>query len=172
MRSSSGSKTENHSPPSRALVCTKSVTEVESVVGCRRDVRCWPSDGSGGTAVTDPAAPWPGSPLGWLEHHVPSVVSDLHGFQHGDGFSQLLNQIENWNSPPGSGSTPTGNTPDQPWSQPNFPVSGFDAGWQSHMIQTLASFEDSKGGPAQTSPIQPTSQGPDGFFAGATPNHG
>jgi hypothetical protein len=130
------------------------------------------SDGSGGTTVTDPAAPWPDSPLGWLEHHIPSVVSDLGGFWSDNGFSQLLNQIENWNPSFGSGSTPTGNTPDQPWSQPNFPVSGFDAGWQSHMIQTLASFEDSKGGPAQASPIQLTSQGPDGFFAGATPNHG
>jgi hypothetical protein len=106
------------------------------------------------------------------EHHIPSVVSDLGRFRSDDGFPLLLNQIENWNSPFGSGSTPTGNTPDQPWSQPNFPVSGFDAGWQSHMIQTLASSEDSKGGSAQTSPIQSNSQGLEGFFAGATPNHG
>jgi autotransporter passenger strand-loop-strand repeat protein len=130
------------------------------------------SDGSGGTTVIDPTTRWLDSPLGWLESHVPSVVSDLGWFRSDNGFSQLLNQIESWNSPFGSGSTPTPYTPDQPWAQPHFPISGFDAGWQSHMIQTLASFDDSKGGPPQASPIQPTSQGPEGFFAGATPNHG
>jgi hypothetical protein len=130
------------------------------------------SDGSGGTLVTDAAAAWPDSPLGWLEHHIPSFVSDPRGVRSDDGFSQLLNQIENWNSPFGSGSTPTGNTLDRSWSQPNFPTSGSNAGWQSHVIQILASFEGSKGEPAQTSPIQPTSQGLEGFFADATPNHG
>jgi hypothetical protein len=39
------------------------------------------------------------------------------------------------------------------------------------MIQTLASFEDNKGGPSQANPIQPTSQGLDGFLTGAMPNH-
>jgi autotransporter passenger strand-loop-strand repeat protein len=130
------------------------------------------SDGSGGTTVVDPSASWSDWPLGWLESHVPSVVSDLGWLRSDNGFSQLLNQIESWNSPFGSGSTPTGDTSNDPWVQPNFPVSGFDAGWQSHMIQTLASFEDSKGGPSQASPIQPINQGPDGFFAGATPRHG
>jgi hypothetical protein len=39
------------------------------------------SDGSGGTTVTAPAAAWPDSPLGWLDHHIPSVISDLGGFR-------------------------------------------------------------------------------------------
>jgi autotransporter passenger strand-loop-strand repeat protein len=136
------------------------------------DVFAVTSDGSGGTMVVDPSASWPDSPLEWLESHVPSVLSDLGWFRSDSAFSQLLHQIESWNSPFGLGSMPTVNAPDQPWSQPNFPGSGFDAGWQSHMIQTLASFEDSKGGPSQAGPIQPTGQGPDGFFAGATPHHG
>src|SRR6266849_3035498 len=42
MRGSPDSKTENHSLLSRGLACTKPVTQIESVVGCRRNVRCWP----------------------------------------------------------------------------------------------------------------------------------
>jgi hypothetical protein len=34
----------------------------------------------------------------------------------------------------------------------------FAAGWQSHLIQTLASFGDGKGGPSQGGPIQPNDQ--------------
>jgi hypothetical protein len=32
----------------------------------------------------------PDSPLGWLKQHVPSVVSDLQGSQHGNDFMQLI----------------------------------------------------------------------------------
>jgi Bacterial Ig-like domain len=123
------------------------------------------SDGSGGTTVTDPTTPttpWPDSPLGWLEQHVPSIVSDLQGFQHGNDFMQLIDQIESWNSPSGTGSTPTGNGP---WVQPKSLGSGFDAGWQSHMIQTLASFVDGKGGAPQESAIQLNDQSPQPYLA-------
>jgi hypothetical protein len=65
---------------------------------------------------------------------VESVVPDLEGLKTADGFQQLLNAIEGWGSP-GSGSMPLD--------------SGFAAGWQSHMLQTLASFGDGKGGPSQ-----------------------
>jgi autotransporter passenger strand-loop-strand repeat protein len=128
------------------------------------------SDGTGGTIVTDPTVPWRDSPLGWLEDHVPSLVSDLDGFQHGGGFPQLLDQIENWNSPTRSGSTPPGDSPNGPWSQPNFPVSGFDAGWQSHMVQTMASFGDSKGGPSQATPIQTNDQAQQDILAVTSPH--
>jgi hypothetical protein len=129
---------------------------------------------SGRATVIDPTIPstlWPDSPLGWLEHHVPSVVSDLAGFEHGNGFPQLLNQIENWNSAPGSGFSPTGNNLNPPWTQPIVPVAVFDAGWQSHMIQTMASFEGSKGGPPQAGPIQTNDQAAQVVLAGNTPYH-
>jgi len=37
----------------------------------------------------------PDSPLGWLKQHVPSVVSDLQGSQHGNDFMQLIDRVEN-----------------------------------------------------------------------------
>jgi autotransporter passenger strand-loop-strand repeat protein len=130
------------------------------------------SDGSGGTTVTDPTAAWPDSPFGWLQHHIPSVLSDPGGFRSDDGFSQLLNQIESWNSPFGSASTPTSHTPDQTWSHPNFPFSGFDAGWQSHMIQAMASFGENAGGLSQqSSSIQPPDQAFQGVLAGTNTHH-
>jgi hypothetical protein len=61
--------------------------------------------------------------------------------QFGDGGSFLnasSNQIESWNSSAGSGSTPTGQIPYKPVDSPNVPIPGYDAGWQSHMIQTMA----------------------------------
>jgi autotransporter passenger strand-loop-strand repeat protein len=129
------------------------------------------SNGSGGTTITDPTTPWPDSPLGWLEKYVPSVVSDLGGYRFDDGFSRLLNQIDNWSVSAGSESTPTGNSPNQPWAQPNFPASGLDAGWQSHMIQAMALFGDSKGGPPPGSPIQASDQAPQIVLAGTTTHH-
>jgi hypothetical protein len=71
-----------------------------------------------------------------LENTVESVVSDdLEGLQTASGFQQLLDRIEGW--APGSGSM----APDQ--------TSDHGAGWQSHIVQTLASFGDGKGGPSQ-----------------------
>ena len=84
----------------------------------------------------------------------------------------MLDQIENWNSPTRSGSTAPGDSPNGPWSQPNFPVSGFDAGWQSHMVQTMASFGDSKGGPQQDNLIQTNDQALQGILAVTTPHQG
>jgi hypothetical protein len=72
------------------------------------------SDGSGGTTITDPTAPWQDSPFGWLKDGVETVVSDLDGFSPGDGFSRLLNQIKSWDQPSGSGSTPPSHVPNEP----------------------------------------------------------
>jgi autotransporter passenger strand-loop-strand repeat protein len=129
------------------------------------------SDGHGGTLITDPPVVSGGtvvantssdsggtsgfastpSPFGlqWLENMVESVVSDLEGLKTTGGFQQLLNRIEGWGSP-GSGSMPL----DQTTDHSNFQVSGF-AGWQSHIVQTLASFGDGRGGLPQGGVIRP-----------------
>jgi hypothetical protein len=84
---------------------------------------------------------------------VESVVSDLEGLKTTSGFQQLLNRIENWRSP-GSGSMASDQTSDH------------GAGWQSHIVQTLASFGGGKGGPSQGSPIPPNEGGLQGYVAG------
>jgi hypothetical protein len=86
------------------------------------------------------------SPVQWLENFVDTVVSDLEGLKTVSGFDQLLQQIENRCSAPDSGSTPS--------DRSDFQIPGFAAGWQSHMIQTLASFVDGKSGPPQENVIQ------------------
>jgi hypothetical protein len=128
------------------------------------------SDGHGGTLITDPPVTSGGSVatdttpsndgLQWLENMVESVVSDLEGLKTTSGFQQLLNQIEGWGSP-GSGSMPLDQTSDHS----NFQVSGFATGWQSHMVQALASFGDRKGGPTQGGPIRPNDEGLQGYVA-------
>jgi hypothetical protein len=95
--------------------------------------------------------------LQWLEHMVESVVSDLEGLKTGGGFEQLLNEIEGWGSP-GSGSMPLHQTTDHS----NFQVSG----WQSHMVQTLASFGDGRGGPSQGGALLPNDEGLPAYVAG------
>jgi hypothetical protein len=139
------------------------------------------SDGHGGTLITDPPVTSGGSVttnpevgsggggfpdfastpsslgLQWFENMVESVVSDLEGLKTTSGFQQLLNRIEGWGSP-GSGSAPS----DQTSHHPNFQGSGF-AGWQSHIVQTLASFGDGKGGPSQGGPIPPNENGLQGY---------
>ena len=119
------------------------------------------SDSSRGT-ITDSATPWPDSSLQWLEQHVPSILAEFQGFQHGDGLTRLINQIENWNSPSNS-FTPTTNGPGE--------QSAFDAGWQSHMIQTMASFVDGKGGPSSGPLIQTNDQMPQIVLAGSAQSH-
>jgi hypothetical protein len=107
-------------------------------------------DGSGGTLVVDPpvngAAPWPDSPLQWLEQHVPSFLSDFRGFQQSDGLAQLIRQFEKRFSATDSGATLSGHS--------NSQISRFAEGWQSYIIQTMASFVDGKGGPLHESAIQ------------------
>ncbi len=125
------------------------------------------SDGHGDTLITDPPVTSGGSvtnteissggastpdfastpPLQWLENAVEAVVSDLEGLKGVSGFEQLLNRIEGWCSS-GSGSTPTDQTSDHA----SFQAAGFAGGWQSHLIQTLASFGDGKGGPCPRRP--------------------
>jgi len=144
------------------------------------------SDGHGGTLVTDPPvisggsvttnteigsgggsnpdiASTPSTDLGlqWLENMVESVVSDLEGLKTDGGFQQLLNRIEGWGSP-GSESMPL----DQMSDHSNFQVSGFAAGWQSHMVQTLASFGDGRGGPSQGGALLPNDEGLPAYVAG------
>ena len=60
----------------------------------------------------------------------------------------------------------------------NFRISGFAAGWESHMVPTLASFGDGKGGLTQGGLIPPNDQGLQGYIAGnslphtrSNPNH-
>jgi hypothetical protein len=65
------------------------------------------------------------------------VKSVVEGLNTDGGFQQLLNEIEGWGSP-GSGSMPL----DQTTDQSNFEVSGFAAGWQSHMVQTAGVTSD------------------------------
>ena len=48
---------------------------------------------------------------------------------------------------------------DQMSDHSNFQVSGFAAGWQSHMVQTLASFGDGRGGPSQGGALLPNDEG-------------
>jgi hypothetical protein len=140
------------------------------------------SDGHGGTLITDPpvvnggivatntssggggtsgfsSTPSPFD-LQWFENMVDSVVSDLEGFKTNGSFQQLLNRIEGW--APGSGSVPADQTSDHS----NFQVSGFATGWQTHIVQTLASFGDGKGGPSQGGPIPPNEDGLQGYVAG------
>jgi autotransporter passenger strand-loop-strand repeat protein len=97
------------------------------------------------------------SPVQWLENFVDTVVSDLEGLKTVSGFDQLLQQIENRCSAPDSGSTPS--------DRSDLQIPGFAAGWQSNMIQTLASFVDGKGGPPQESAIQLNDQGPQPYLA-------
>jgi hypothetical protein len=97
---------------------------------------------------------------------VESVVSDLEGLKGGGGFQQLVNRIEGWGSL-GSGSTPM----DQTTDHANFQISGFAAGWQPRMVQTLASFDDGKGGPSQGGPIPPNEDGLQGYVAGNLLHH-
>jgi len=99
--------------------------------------------------------------LQWLENMVESVVSDLEGIKTTGGFQQLLNEIEDWGSP-GSGSMPL----DQTTDQSNFQVFGFAAGWQSHMVQALASFGDGRGGPSQGGALLPNDEGLPAYVAG------
>jgi hypothetical protein len=128
------------------------------------------SDSYRGTTITDPTTPWPDSPLQWLEQHVPSILSEFQDFQHGDGLTQLLNQVENWSSPSGS-LTPTTNGQSAQSAQSNSLDSWFDAGWKSHMTQTMASFVDSKGGPPPGVLIQTNDQMPQIVLAGSTQYH-
>ena len=65
------------------------------------------------------------------------MKSVVEGLNTDGGFQQLLNEIEGWGSP-GSGSMPL----DQTTDQSNFEVSGFAAGWQSHMVQTAGVTSD------------------------------
>jgi hypothetical protein len=83
------------------------------------------------------------------------------GLKTTSGFEQLLNRIEGWCSP-GSGSMPS----DQASDHSDFQVSGFAAGWQSRMVQALASFGDGNGGPSQGGPIPPNDDGLQGYVAG------
>jgi hypothetical protein len=113
------------------------------------------SDGSGGTTVTD-TTPGEDSPLGWLGSHVASVVSDLYDFDSGGGFSHLVDWIEGRHSSSDPEPTPPSDHP--PDSFGPFPGAGFDAGWQAHLVQAMASFGDSTGGLFQQGPIQPHDQ--------------
>jgi len=99
----------------------------------------------------------PPNPFQWLDNLVETVVSDLEEMKPASGFQHLLDQIENWRSSSGSGSASL----EQP-SPSNHSISGFPAGWQSHMIQTLASFGIGTGGPLQESPIQSNEQSSQG----------
>jgi autotransporter passenger strand-loop-strand repeat protein len=129
------------------------------------------SDGSGpGTTIAD-QPPWPDSPLGWLEQFVESAISGLNGLKSASGFQQLVDQIENWDHRAGSGSEPTGSPYEPRSSIPNFSISGFDAGWHSHMVQALASFGDRKGGAPQETPIQTNDQTSQSILAGAATYH-
>jgi autotransporter passenger strand-loop-strand repeat protein len=113
------------------------------------------SNGSGGTTVTD-TTPGEDSPLGWLDSHVAAVVSDLYDFDSGGGFSHLVAWIEGRHSSSDPGPTPPSDRP--PDSFGRFPGAGFDAGWQAHLVQAMASFGDSTGGLFQQGPIQPHDQ--------------
>jgi len=114
------------------------------------------SDGSGGTTVTD-TTPGEDSPLGWLGSHVASVVSDLYDFDSGGGFSHLVDWIEGRHSSSDPGPTPPSDHPPYD-SFGRFSGAGFDAGWQAHLVQAMASFGDGTGGLFQQSPIQPHDQ--------------
>jgi hypothetical protein len=92
---------------------------------------------------------------------MPLTFAPPEGLKGVSGFEQLLNRIDGWCSS-GSGSTPTDQTSDHA----SFRASGFAAGWQSHLIQTLASFGGGKGGPSQGGPIQSSDQSVQGYLAG------
>jgi hypothetical protein len=127
------------------------VTGPMQVVGKIEDAVWGPVNGA-----TDP----PNPSLQWLENLVQTVVSDLEEMKPVSGFQHLLNQIEGWRSSSGSGSASI----DQP-SRSSHSTSRFTAGWQSHMVQTLASFEVGTGGPPQENPIQSTDQATQGYLA-------
>jgi hypothetical protein len=114
------------------------------------------------TTYNPDIASTPSTDLGlqWLENMVETVVSDLEGLKTTGGFQQLLNEIEGWGSP-GSGSMPLDQT-----THSNFQVSEFAAGWQSHMVQTLASFGDGRGGPSQGGALLPNDEGLPAYVAG------
>jgi hypothetical protein len=84
----------------------------------------------------------------------------MEGLKTTSGFQQLLNRIEGWCSS-ASGSMPLDQTSDHS----NFQVSGFAAGWQSHMVQTLPSFGDGKGGPSQGGVIPQNEESLPGYVA-------
>jgi hypothetical protein len=50
-------------------------------------------------------------------------------------------------------------------NQPSSQSSGFADGWQSHMVQTLASFVDGKGTPSQENATQLNDQSPQPYLA-------
>jgi hypothetical protein len=143
------------------------------------------SDGNGGTLITDPPVTngtsvatdaqftsgssgitgFVSNPsLQWLDNLVETVVSDLEGLKPETGFQQLLNQIEGGSSSSGSGSASLGQP--SPSDQ-----SSFTAGWQSHMIQTLASFVDRKGAAPQESAIQLNDQSPQPYLVANAVHH-
>jgi hypothetical protein len=127
------------------------VTDLASgVTQFAQKIEDWNSNKEGTMDASD-------SPLQWLENLVDTVVSDLKEQKTVSGFDQLLQQIENPFSAPDSGSTPSDHS--------DFQISGFAAGWQSHMIQTLASFVDEKGAPPQESATQLNDQNSQPFLA-------
>jgi hypothetical protein len=107
----------------------------------------------GGTA--DPPTP----SLQWLENLVETVVSDLDEVKPASGFQHLLNQIEGWGSSLGSGSASLDQPPPSGHS-----ISGVAAGWQSYMVQALASFGVGAGGPPPENPIQSNDQASQGYL--------
>jgi hypothetical protein len=129
------------------------------------------TSGSGGVtapAVWGPTAGTADPPtpsLQWLENLVETVVSDLYEMKPASGFQHLLNQIEGWRSSSGSGSASLDQT-----SPSGHSISGVAAGWQSYMVQALASFGVGTGGPSQGSLIQPNDQqSTQGYLT--VPNH-
>jgi autotransporter passenger strand-loop-strand repeat protein len=129
------------------------------------------ADSGSGTTITDPSAR-SDLPFSWLGNSVAKVLSDFGGsggYRSDTGFQQLLNKIENWDT--GSGSTSSGGHI-EPLIRPSFPMSGVDAGWHSYMVQTLASFDDGKGGPSPGSAIQTNEQNAQTVLAGNSPHHG
>jgi hypothetical protein len=103
------------------------------------------------------------SPLQWLENFCDTVVSDLHERKTVSGFDQLVQQLDNRSSAASSGSTPSDHS--------NFQIPGFAAVWESHMIQTLASFVDGKGGSPQDSAMQLNDQNPQPYLAANVMHH-
>jgi hypothetical protein len=106
----------------------------------------------------------PPNPFQWLDNLVETVVSDLEEMKPASGFQHLMDQIEGWHSSSGSGPASL----EQP-SPSNHSISDFPPGWQSHMIQTLASFGVGTGGPLQQSPIQSKEQSSQGYLT--VPSH-
>jgi hypothetical protein len=91
---------------------------------------------------------------------VETVVSDLEEMKPASGFQDLLNQIEGRRLSSGSGSASSNQPPSSGHS-----ISGSAAGWQSYMVQTLASFGVGTGGPPQESLMQSNDQSTQGYLA-------